>query len=133
MRVLTGLNPATRYYFILLATDEAGWISQYPHTITAMTTSVAKPQAPKNITISIDDGLLILNWDDVTQDILGNPIVPSYYEVFVSDCPDFSCTFDTLIATVTESYIELADIVDYADRLFFKIIAHIGTIRNNKK
>ena len=130
--VLSGLYPATRYYFMVLATDEVGWITQYPQVITAMTTSSAEPEAPENLSISIVDGLLILNWDDVTQDVLGNPIIPSYYEVFVGDHPDFICNFDSLIATVNESYLELDDVVDYADRLFFKVIAHIGMIRNGK-
>jgi len=130
--VLSGLYPATRYYFMILATDEVGWVTQYPQIITAMTTSFAEPEAPENLSISIVDGLLILNWDDVTQDVLGNPIIPSYYDVFVGDHPDFICNFDSLIATVNESYLELDDVVDYADRLFFKVIAHIGMIRNGK-
>jgi len=117
---------------MVLATDEVGWITQYPQVITAMTTSSAEPEAPENLSISIVDGLLILNWDDVTQDVLGNPIIPSYYEVFVGDHPDFICNFDSLIATVNESYLELDDVIDYADRLFFKVIAHIGMIRNSK-
>lgn len=130
--VLTGLYPATRYYFMVLATDEVGWVTLYPQVITAMTTSFAEPEAPENLTISIVDGLLILNWDDVTQDVLGNPIIPSYYEVFVGDYPEFACNFDSLISTVNESYLELADVVDSADRLFFKVIAHIGMIRYDK-
>ena len=130
--VVSGLNPTTRYYFILIATDEVGWVTQFPQAITAMTTSSAKPMAPANLSISIENGLVILNWDDVTQDVLGNPIVPSYYEVFVGDYPDFICNFDTLICTVNESYLELAEIVDYADRLFFKVIAHVGMIRSTK-
>jgi len=109
-----------------------GWVTQFPQAITAMTTSSAKPMAPANLSISIENGLVILNWDDVTQDVLGNPIVPSYYEVFVGDYPDFICNFDTLICTVNESYLELAEIVDYADRLFFKVIAHVGMIRSTK-
>jgi hypothetical protein len=130
--VVTGLNPATRYYFILLATDEVGWVTQFPQVITAMTNSSAEPMAPANLTISIVNGLLILDWDDVTQDILGNPIVPSCYEVFVGDNPEFICNFDSLISTVNESYLELEDIVEYADRLFFKVIALTGMIRTTK-
>ena len=130
--VLTGLYPATRYYFMILVTDEVGWVTQYPQIITAMTTSFAEPEAPENLTISVSNSLVILNWDDVTQDVLGNPIIPSYYEVFVGDHPEFICNFDSLIATVNESYLELADVVDYADRLFFKVVAHIGMIRNSK-
>lgn len=130
--VISDLDPATRYYFLLLAIDEAGWTTEYPQVITAMTTSSAEPKTPENLSVSIVDGLLILDWDDVTEDVLGNPIVPSYYAVYVGDHPYFTCNFDSLIATVNESYLELADVVEYADRLFFKVIAVTGMIRKAK-
>ncbi|MDD2332655.1 MAG: fibronectin type III domain-containing protein, partial [Candidatus Cloacimonetes bacterium] len=50
---ITGLIPSTRYYFRLIATDEAGWITAYPEEITAMTSAIDEPLAPQNLTLSI--------------------------------------------------------------------------------
>jgi len=130
---ITGLYPATRYYFLLLAIDEVGWITQYPAIITSMTTSVAAPMAPDNVVISIIGDQLILDWDDVTIDIQGNAIVPSYYEVYVGDTPDFICTYDTMVGTAEQSHMELYDVVEYADKLFFKVVAVSGAIRSSEK
>jgi len=130
---ITGLNPATRYYFLLSALDEVGWSTQYPNVITSMTTSSAAPMAPDNIVISVTGNQLILDWGDVTLDVLGNPIVTSHYEVYVGDTFDFPCNFDTLIGTVELSFLELSDVVEYADRLFFKVVAVSGAIRSSSE
>ncbi len=126
---ISGLNPGTRYYFLLLALDGIGGSFEYPEIITAMTSSSAPPETPDNLTVEISEGLIILDWDDVAVDIFGNNIVISYYEVYVGDYPDFECNFDSLIGTVNESYLELPDVVEYADKLFFKIRANSGMIR----
>lgn len=126
---ISGLNPGTRYYFLLLALDGIGGSFEYPEIITAMTSSSAPPETPDNLTVEISEGLIILDWDDVIVDIFGNNIVISYYEVYVGDHPDFECNFNSLIGTVNESYLELPDVVEYADKLFFKIRANSGMIR----
>ena len=129
---ISELNPGTRYYFLLLALDGIGGSFEYPDIITAMTSSSAPPETPDNLTVEISEGLIILDWDDVIVDIFGNNIVISYYEVYVGDYPEFECNFNSLIGTVNESYLELPDVVQYADKLFFKIRANSGMIRRTR-
>lgn len=129
---ITGLLSSTRYYFILQAIDEVGWISQYPQVITGMTTSSNPPMMPQNLALSVSGHDLLLNWDDVTTDTFANPIEISYYEVHVSDEPYFDCSFDTLIASMEESELFLEGVAEFADRLFFKVIAVSGAIRLSK-
>ncbi|MCK9610857.1 MAG: FG-GAP-like repeat-containing protein [Candidatus Cloacimonas sp.] len=125
---ITGLLPATRYYFSLQAVDEAGWITQYPNIITGMTTSSAPPSSPQNIVLTISGTDIFLDWDDVTTDTMGNPLQISYYEVYVSDQPYFDCNFDTLIGTIDVSEMFLEGASEYAERLFFKVKAISGAI-----
>ncbi|MDP2172452.1 MAG: fibronectin type III domain-containing protein [Candidatus Cloacimonadaceae bacterium] len=127
---ISGLIPSTRYYFMVYAIDAAGLSTHYPSVITAMTTSSTQPASPQNVDLTVAGSLLIIDWDDVTTDVLGNLIGISYYEVHVGDNPNFMCSSESLISTVTESTLTLTDVVDYADRLFFKVIAVSGTIRN---
>ena len=130
---ITGLSPATRYYFILQAVDEAGWITQYPNVITGMTTSSAPPSAPQNLVITITGTDILLNWDEVTTDTMGNSLQISYYEIYVSDQPYFECDFDTLIGSTEVSEIFLEGAAEYADRLFFKVKAISGAITKEAK
>ncbi len=127
---VTGLIPSIRYYFLLQATDEAGWITQYTTVITGMTTSSALPQTPQNMSVTIQGIQVTVDWDDVTQDIQGNPIGISYYEVHIADQPYFECSNETLLATVESSQIVLDGLTESVDRLFFKIIAVSGAIRS---
>lgn len=129
---VTGLIPSTRYYFLLEATDEIGWITQYPSVITGMTSSSAQPQAPQNLTLAVQGTILTLDWDDVTQDVLGNLIGISYYEVHVADQPYFECTNETLLETVETSQLMLDGAVEFADSLLFKVIAVSGAIRRER-
>ncbi|MCK9584942.1 MAG: FG-GAP-like repeat-containing protein [Candidatus Cloacimonetes bacterium] len=129
---ITGLLPSTRYYFIIQAIDEVGWINQYPQTITGMTSSSYPPQMPQNLLLSVLGYDLLLTWDDVTTDTFGNPIEISYYEVHVGDQPYFDCNPDTLIATLEETELTLEGVAEFADRLFFKVIAVSGMIRISK-
>lgn len=127
---VAGLEPATRYYFLLQATDEAGWVTQHPVIVTAMTSSAYEPQVPQHLSISVQNEVLSIDWDDVTQDIMGNTITVSHYEVHVSDQPYFDCSFDTLLQNVESSQIIMEGLTEYADRLFFKVIAVSGAIRH---
>ncbi|MDD3562656.1 MAG: fibronectin type III domain-containing protein [Candidatus Cloacimonetes bacterium] len=129
---ITGLLSSTRYYFILQAIDEVGWISQYAQLITGMTTSSYPPMMPENLVLSVSGHDLLLNWDDVTTDTFSNPIEISYYEVHVSDEPYFDCSFDTLIDSMEESELLLEGVAEFAERLFFKVITVSGAIRLSK-
>jgi hypothetical protein len=129
---ITGLLSSTRYYFVLQAIDEVGWISQYPEFITGMTGSSYPPMMPQNLMLLVSGNDLLLNWDDVTTDTFGNPIEISYYEVHVSDEPYFECSVDTLVDSMEESELSLEGVAEYADRLFFKVIAISGAIRLRK-
>lgn len=129
---ITDLSASTRYYFIIQAIDEVGWISSHSQVITGMTTSSFPPMMPQNLTLSISGYDLLLNWDDVSTDTFGNPIDISYYEVHVSDQPYFECSFDTLIGNPDESELLLEGIAEFANKLFFKVVTVSGTIRVNE-
>jgi hypothetical protein len=128
---VSSLIPGTRYYFWLKAVDQFGWETAYNGFVTAMTASSAPPKAPENVLISINGDELILDWDDVVQDILGNPITATRYDVFVGGSPDFTCDSESYLATTVESRIVLDDMVQYADYLFFKITTICGSLRVN--
>lgn len=127
---ITGLIPATRYYFRLYAADEAGWMAAFPEEITAMTSASAAPLAPQNVTLSVEGDQLLIDWDDVTTDIYGNPIGISYYGVYIGEQPYFACNEESLLVTTTGSSIALDNILEYVDRIFFKIVAVSGAIRS---
>jgi len=126
---ITGLNPATRYYFALQALDAAGKIAQYPDYVTAMTTSSAAPKAPQNLVISIEGDQLVLDWDEVTEDIAGNAIQVAHYDIFLSEDPYFECSMDNYYDSYIAPPISLDYIVGYVDRLFVKVRAVTGAIR----
>jgi hypothetical protein len=127
---VTGLIPSTRYHFILQALDEAGWITQYPSSVTGMTSSSVPPTAPQNVSLNISGNQLVINWDEVNLDINGNPIGVSYYEVHASDRPNFQCSNETLLDTVEGTELVLDGVLYFADRLFFKVITVSGAIRD---
>jgi|GEM_PF-803781 len=130
---ITGLLPATRYYFILQAFDEVGHITQYPQVITAMTSSSAIPMTPQNLVLTVSGYDIMLNWDEVTLDTSQNPINISYYEVYVSDQPYFECNIDNLLCTTETPGLFLEGAAEFADRLFFKIKAVSGAITKKNK
>lgn len=130
---VTGLAPATRYYFLIQATDEAGWITPHPAVITAMTSSEHQPMQPQAVIVSIQNDILTVDWEDVTHDIMGNPVTISFYEVHVSNQPYFICTPDTQLQTVLVSQLAIDGLTEYADRLFFKVIAVSGAFRGSSE
>jgi len=130
---ITGLLPATRYYFILQAFDEVGHITQYPQVISAMTSSSAIPMTPQNLVITVSGYDIILNWEAVTLDTSQNPINISYYEVYVSDQPYFACNIDNLLCTTETPSLLIEGGAEFADRLFFKIKAVSGAITKKDK
>ncbi len=130
---ITGLLPATRYYFILQAFDEVGHITQYPQVISAMTSSSAIPMTPQNLVITVSGYDIMLNWDAVTLDTSQNPTNISYYEVYVSDQPYFECNIDNLLCTTETPGLLIEGGAEYADRLFFQIKAVSGAITKKNK
>jgi chitodextrinase len=126
---ITGLQPATRYYFLMRATDSAGNAAQYPQVINAMTTSSAPPSAPVNMTVQISGNNILLDWDDVTTDENNFVITISYYIVYAGDTPDFECNPEAMIDMCTQSEYSMTDVVDSVDRVFFKVKAISGSIR----
>ncbi len=84
------------------------------------------PKAPQNLSIAITGDHLTLDWDEVTEDIDGNPIQISYYEVFFSDEPYFECSMDNYYDSYIAPPISLDYIVGYVDRLFVKVRAVTG-------
>ena len=129
---ITGLLPATRYYFILQAYDLIGNITQYPQVITAMT-SYSIPVTPQNLVITVSGYDIMLNWDAVTLDTSQNPITISYYEVYVSDQPYFECNIDNLLCTTETPCLLIEGGAEFADRLFFQIKAVSGAITKKNK
>lgn len=88
------------------------------------------PKAPQNLSIAITGDQLILDWEEVTEDIEGNPIQIDYYEVFFSDVPYFECGPENYFDSYIAPPISLDYIVEYVDRLFVKVRAVTGAIRS---
>jgi hypothetical protein len=129
---ISGLSPATRYYFLLQAIDAFGHIAQYPQIISAMTTSSALPLAPQELSIQISEGSILLDWEDVSQDELGNEIVVSHYEVYFGESPDFVPDVNNMV-TVELSELELPGVVEYLNGLFFRVVTVTGSIRQKAR
>lgn len=125
---ITGLLPAIRYYFILQALDTLGNITQHPDEITGMTTPPAAPKAPENVVLEFVEGQLRLSWDDVIQDVEGDPVAISYYAVYIGDHPDFECDFDSLYDYCEDNEYFFPLGTEMADCLFFKVIAVSGSV-----
>jgi hypothetical protein len=127
---ITGLQPARRYYFLLLATDIVGNISQYPVIINAMTTSSAIPSTPEQVSLQIEGNNVRLTWDEVTTDVNANTIAISYYDIYAGETPDFECNPDNLIGTSLTPEFLLEDVTGTLYLIFFKIKAVSGSIRH---
>ncbi len=73
----------------------------------------------------------MLYWDAVNEDTLGNPIEVSAYHIYLGNHPYFDCNFDSYFFSTPQCSIEMEYIVEYVDRLFFKVIAEAGAVRKN--
>ncbi|MDD3534808.1 MAG: C25 family cysteine peptidase [Candidatus Cloacimonetes bacterium] len=75
--------------------------------------------APQNISLQMQAQNLILSWDAVNSDLLGNPISISGYKVYASDTPYFELNAESFIgSTATNSFsIPTAN----QNRRFFKV------------
>lgn len=89
----------------------------------SLLTELIKPLAPQNLSIQRLAEDIMLDWDAVIQDELGNPVTISHYLVYADDTPDFVCSPDKLVATVTSPGITLIGLADTHSKSFFKVTA----------
>ncbi|HQB50343.1 MAG TPA: PKD domain-containing protein [Candidatus Cloacimonas sp.] len=120
---ITGLNENTRYYFRVRAIDEAGNTCPLSPEISAIYITELPPKLPENIQIQASGEDVILTWDPVTEDIQGNPITVTGYNIYASDCPDLVPDIGYLIdVSPTNSYTHIG-ITPYVDTIFYIVTA----------
>ncbi len=87
------------------------------------------PLSPENLQIFIVGASnVILSWDAVTQDVLGNPLVPDGYAVYFSPSPQSSLSDYTHLADVSSlQYFHGGAAISYP-KLFYVVTAFINTL-----
>lgn len=66
-----GLQNGTTYYFVIAAEDRGTNMSPYSNEASATPFDDQAPAAPENLTATIGDGFVSLDWDDNTEPDLG--------------------------------------------------------------
>jgi len=124
---ITGLSDNTRYYFRVRAIDEAGNASLLSPEASGIYVTEIAPMMPENIQIQTSGEDIILNWNPVTEDIQGNPITVTGYNIYASDQPDLVPDIGYLIdVSPTNSYTHIG-ITPFVDRIFYIVTAITGT------
>jgi len=122
MFTMENLQPSTQYYVRVAAFDIAGNYT-LSDEIGFFTSSDIVPMQPQNMILSVSDQDLTLSWTPVTQDINGNPITVNQYMIYLSDTPYFPLDESTYFDTVDSSSFVLEGVVEFIDRLFFRVVA----------
>lgn len=120
--VLPNLNPNTQYYLKVAAVDIAGNMT-FSEEITFFTINDSKPKTPENLSISFQGSDLILTWDSVTEDINGNPLDDVFYEIYVSEYPEFDLDGSNYYDTAYENQFIFYGMGQALPMIFFKIQA----------
>jgi|GEM_PF-4397763 len=129
---VTGLQPGTRYYFRVRATNIYGDNGELSQEISASTTGGSLPSAPQQPSIALNGDDILLSWQAVTTDVLGLPMQIDYYEIHASTEADFIPNLDTMIdISLDNSYVHTG-VVPYLERIFYRVIAVQGDIRVNR-
>ena len=84
------------------------------------------PSIPQNLTVTASGNDINLDWDNVTTDILGNPITVSFYRVYAGDQPEFDCILENFVGSATQSALGLPGFAETAAKKFFKVTAVAG-------
>ena len=121
----TGLVNNQNYKYFVSAVYEGDIHTSAVQIITAapQAPSGMPPAAPENLTVSINGDLLYLDWNTVTEDILGNPITVLEYNVYAAELPYFDCTDEYLFTVTSDHSLVLEDLVGDINHLFFKVTA----------
>ncbi len=84
-----------------------------------------QPQKPNQILITKNSNTYTINWQEVTNDTNGDPMVIWEYRVFASDTPDFDMVPATFLGSTTQpTYNDNYD----GTRRFYKIVAVVGFV-----
>lgn len=121
----TGLVNNQNYKYFVSAVYEGDIHTSAVQIITAapQAPSGMPPAAPENLTVSINGDLLYLDWNTVTEDVLGNPITVLEYNVYAAELPYFDCTDEYLYTVTSDHSLVLEDLVGDINHLFFKVTA----------
>lgn len=121
----TRIAPAgTRFIRIrLISTRTNGSNNDGYYDNLSLKTDIILPLAPQNVSIELASNDVILSWDEVTQDELGDPVDINQYNVYAGEVPEFTCGPDNLAGTVAIPEITLYGQAGSYARRFFKITA----------
>jgi hypothetical protein len=123
--VISGLNPGTQYFFAIRAVDLAGNASAMSPETSAIMAGGAAPSAPVMLSLARIGNDMILNWNDVTTDVLDNPITVTGYLIYADINPYFVISPSTLIGTSTvSSYTHTNGALN--SHMFYRVVAVVG-------
>jgi hypothetical protein len=83
----------------------------------------SKPQRPDNLDIELINNDVLLTWDAVTEDTLGNPVTVDHYRIFYSISNPAEDGFILLAALVEETAYLHQQAAEISDRAFYRIVA----------
>ena len=128
---LTGyanLQDNTNYFWRVSAIDEYGIEGDYS-TGTDQFIYFAnglEMRVVENITIATSGTSININWQAVTQDVSGNPVTVSRYNIYRSDNVDFSPTISDYIGTTTNTMFVDNDVLLDDVNYYYVITAVVG-------
>ena len=91
--------------------------------VTAVYSAGITPALPQNLQITLQGDDVILSWDPVTTDNMGNPITVAGYNVYASDLSDVVPDIGYLIDTATTAGYTHWGIAPFVDRIFYIVTA----------
>jgi len=87
------------------------------------------PSNPQNVSLTLSGNGMLLQWDPVVTDILGNPLAVSYYRIYAADHPFFSIGDASLLGTAFTNSFLVEDALAMGNRAFFQITAVAAGVR----
>lgn len=80
------------------------------------------PASVVNLIIEINNGDVILSWDEVETTVFGNPLTVDGYNIYTSNSPHTE--FEFFVSTIDTTYIH-EDVAITGDKLFYKVAAYV--------
>ena len=117
------MQPGLHSWFVK-AYDSAGGAT-FSNQIWELTTLITIPAQPENLSVEIEETDIILAWDPVTTDILGNPLDIDFYNVYRADYAYFIPDSSNWIAAIEDTfYVDENALIN--DNFFYAVTSEVS-------
>jgi hypothetical protein len=95
----------------------------------------SNPLPPQDLTITTQGSSVLLAWDQVEEDVNGNPVTIDFYEVHLLETADVTPSPYTVFATTSDTSLLIEDILLYMESSFFcvKAVSPAGFTAQNQE